>query len=79
MAVAASHQHFSPQFLAEAEVFSPFRFGFLRERRHRLTGRQGLYAMLFDALVEPEAEGDPPLPEAPRSLALSPSIELPPA
>jgi hypothetical protein len=79
MAVAASHQHFSPQFLAEAEVFSPFRFGFLRERRHRLTGRQGLYAMLFDALVEPEPEGDTSLPETPHSPALSPSPELPPA
>ena len=76
MAVAASHQHFSPQFLSESEVFSPFRFGFLRERRQRLTGRQGLYAMLFDALVEP-AEAEPSLPETPRRLALSPSLPPP--
>jgi hypothetical protein len=53
MAVAASHEHFSADFLAEAEQFSPFRFGFLRDRRERLAGRQGLYTMLFEALVEP--------------------------
>lgn len=79
MAVAASHEHFSPQFLAEAEVFSPFRFGFLRERRQRLTGRQGMYTMLFEALVEAEEEGAAPRAETSRSVALSPSLELPPA
>ncbi len=79
MAVAASHQHFSPEFLREAEVFSPFRFGFLRERRQRLTGRQGLYAMLFDALVEPANEGELPLPETARPRAPRPLLELPPA
>jgi hypothetical protein len=57
MAVAESHQHFSAQFLEEAEHFSPFRFGFLRERRERLAGRLGLYATLFDAFVEPQ-EGE---------------------
>lgn len=79
MAVAASHQHFSAQFLAEAEVFSPFRFAFLRERQQRLTGRQGLYAMLFNALVEPAEEGEVSLPDTSRGHALSPSLELPPA
>ena len=79
MDVAASHQHFSPQFLAEAEPFSPFRFAFLRERRQRLTGRRGLYSMLFDALVDPQEEGERSLPESPRNLPLSPSLPLPPA
>ena len=51
MAVAESHEYFSAEFLEEAERPSPFRFGFLRERRKRLTGRQGLYAMLFDGVL----------------------------
>ncbi len=58
MAVAESHEYFSPGFLEEAEPFSPFRFGFLRERRERLAGRQGLYAKLFDAFVEAPEGGD---------------------
>ena len=78
MAVAASHRHFSLQFLAEAEAFSPFRFEFLRERRERLTGRQGLYAMLFDALVEPPAEGEASGPET-RSPVASTAFDLPSA
>jgi hypothetical protein len=57
MAVAQSHSFFSARFLEQAERWSPFRFGFLRERRERLIGRQGLYAMLFDLFLEvPEGE-----------------------
>jgi hypothetical protein len=52
MALAEAHEFFSPGFLAEAELSSPFRFAFLRERRERLTGQQGLYATLFDAFLE---------------------------
>lgn len=62
MAVAESHHHFSAEFLREAEEQSPFRFGFLRERREKLAGRRGLYATLFelflsggDAVVLPAA------------------------
>ncbi len=51
-AVADSHEFFSPGFLGEAERCSPFRFAFLRARNERLTSRQGLYAMLFDAFLE---------------------------
>ena len=51
-AVADSHEFFSPGFLSEAERCSPFRFAFLRARNERLTSRQGLYAMLFDAFLE---------------------------
>jgi hypothetical protein len=56
-AVADSHEFFSPGFLGEAERSSPFRFAFLRARNERLTSRQGLYAMLFDAFLE-EREGE---------------------
>ncbi len=51
MAVAESHRYFSPGFLREAEAWSPFRFGFLRERRARLAGRRGLYATLFELFL----------------------------
>ena len=79
MAVAASHQHFSRRFLREVEQFSPFRFGFLRERRRKLTGQRGLYAMLFDAFVEPDGIGDPAFTASPAatnvpSCALQPEI-----
>jgi|HubBroStandDraft_4_1064222.scaffolds.fasta_scaffold20190_2 hypothetical protein len=58
MAVAESHEFFSPEFLAEAEHGSPFRFAFLRARRQRLTAREGLYAMLFDAFLETQDADD---------------------
>lgn len=51
-AVADSHEFFSASFVEEAERCSPFRFDFLRARQRRLAGRQGLYAMLFDAFLE---------------------------
>ncbi len=60
MAVAESHEYFSQEFLREAERFSPFRFGFLQERRDKLAGRQGLYTMLFEAFVEPEDQNAVP-------------------
>jgi hypothetical protein len=59
-AVADSHAFFSPQFLADAERCSPFRFAFLRARRKRLTSRQGLYSSLFDTFLDaPEDEAAP--------------------
>lgn len=60
MAVAQSHGYFAPEFLAEAESHSPFRFAFLRSRRDRLAGRQGLYATLFEAFLEPCDNQDAP-------------------
>jgi hypothetical protein len=51
-AVADSYEFFSTTFLEEAERYSPFRFGFLRARQERLAGREGLYAMLFEAFLE---------------------------
>jgi hypothetical protein len=56
-AVAESHAFFTPGFLNEAERYSPFRFAFLRVRRERLTNKEGLYALLFDAFLE-ACEGD---------------------
>ncbi len=64
MAVAENHTFFSPEFLAELEPCSNFRFGFLRSRNQKLAVRQALYATLFDAFLEAE-EADPggiPLP-----------------
>jgi hypothetical protein len=55
MAVASAQEFFTPDFAAELERCSPFRFGFLRARHKRLAGRQGLYAMLFESFVEDEA------------------------
>jgi hypothetical protein len=51
-AVADSHEFFTREFLEETERSSPFRFGFLRARRKRLTSRQGLFRTLFDAFLE---------------------------
>jgi hypothetical protein len=63
MAVAAIPQYFSEEFLAELEPCSPFRFGFLRSRRERLSGRSGLYESLFDAFLE---AGDVDISKLPR-------------
>jgi len=52
MAVAQEQEFFSPAFLVELEGFSPFRFDFLRARHKRFSGRQGLYASVFDAFLE---------------------------
>jgi hypothetical protein len=51
-AVADSREFFSAPFLREAERHSPFRFDFLRARKESLAKRQGLYAKLFNALLE---------------------------
>ena len=61
-AVANSHEYFSPGFLDEAERWSPFRFEFLRTRNERLTSRQGLYAILFEAFLEAREADDGELP-----------------
>jgi hypothetical protein len=70
-AVADSQELFSAAFLRETEPFSPFRFDFLRARKDRLASRQGLYARLFDALLESSRDFDDgvPLPAPARQLA----------
>jgi hypothetical protein len=52
MAVAREQEFFSPVFLDELDSRSPFRFDFLEARGRNLAGRQGLYAVLFDAFLE---------------------------
>ena len=52
MAVARSHHFFTSDFLAELEPASPFRFEFQRARNKRLSGRRGLYKVLFDSFLE---------------------------
>lgn len=62
-AIASADIFFSPAFLAQTEACSPFRFHFLRQRRKRLAGREGLYASLFDHFVRAESEPSAPSPE----------------
>jgi hypothetical protein len=57
MAVARSHRYFTKGFVAEVEVESPFRFGFLRARQKKISGRRGLYRVLFESFLE-SAEAD---------------------
>jgi hypothetical protein len=65
MAVARSYRFFTPEFLAEVEPESPFRFGFLRARHKRFSGRSGLYRVLFESFLDgADADlGDLPEPE----------------
>src|ERR1035438_3924733 len=64
MAVADAQNFFSKEFLAELEPSSPFRFDFLRARNEKLTGRQAIYSILFDAFLEaaPGEQSSLPLP-----------------
>ncbi len=55
MAVARSHRFFSGEFLADLEPLSPFRFAFQRDRNKRLSGRRGLYKVLFDSFLASDA------------------------
>ena len=68
-AVADSHRFFTRPFLSETEQNSPFRFGFLRRRRKRLTRRRGLYESLFDAFLQDVDEPVTTLPTPARPLA----------
>jgi len=76
-AVANSHEYFSPGFLDEAERWSPFRFEFLRTRNKRLTSRQGLYAMLFEAFLEARegVDGELPVPDYRQVSGLDADVE----
>jgi len=79
-AVADAHEFFSAEFLDEIEESSPFRFAFLRARQERSSGQQGLYAMLFDALVEAreDEDGEAALPDFRKDPSLEIYSELPP-
>ena len=79
-AVADSHEFFSAEFLDDIEESSPFSFAFLRARQERSSGQQGLYAMLFDALVEAreDEDGEPGLPDFRKNPSLEIYSEPPP-
>jgi hypothetical protein len=64
MAVAGAQEYFTPAYLAELEPSSPFRFDFLHARQKRFAGRQGLYAVLFDAFLEADEDDNDGLPLA---------------
>ena len=51
-AIANATEFFSPAFLDQLEAGSPFRFEFLRSRNRRLARRNGIYAKLFNAILE---------------------------
>lgn len=50
--IANAAEFFSPAFLDQVEAGSPFRFEFLRSRNRQLARRNGVYAKLFNALIE---------------------------
>ncbi|HEX8713066.1 MAG TPA: hypothetical protein VF730_14400 [Terracidiphilus sp.] len=50
--IANAAEFFSPAFLDQVEASSPFRFGFLRSRNKQLARRNGVYAKLFNAILE---------------------------
>ena len=54
MAVARSPRFFTPEFLAQLEPASNFRFEFLRNRHKRLAGRRGLYKVLLESFLDAE-------------------------
>lgn len=58
---------FSRQYIADLEAYSPFRFGFLRERRAQLEKRSNLFGKLFEAFLA-GAEDEPIFPFLPSSL-----------
>lgn len=61
-AMADQGEFFSAQFLSEVELTSPFRLKFLHTRHQRLTKRKGMYASLFDALLETQDKEEHRLP-----------------
>jgi hypothetical protein len=50
--IANAAEFFSPEFLDQVESSSPFRFDFLRSRNKRLARRNGVYAKLFEAILD---------------------------
>jgi hypothetical protein len=70
MAVGQAHAWFTPAFLARMEPCSPFRFAFLRERRHKLEGERGLFQRLFEIVLSSDDRNAPAL-HAPGNPTLS--------
>jgi len=79
MAVARSHRFFTPAFISGLQPASQFRFDFLRARHKRLSGRSGLYKVLFESLLESEDVDltHLPWPEDWLDSALQPNLSRP--
>lgn len=58
---------YTKEYVADLEAHSPFRFGFLADRRGRLARRRGLFAKLFEAFLAGE-DDEPAFPLLPSSL-----------
>lgn len=58
---------YTPAYLGELEIHSPFRFAFLSLQRKRLAQKSGLLARLFEAFLEGE-DDEPAFPPLPSSL-----------
>ena len=58
---------YSPNYLAELETHSPFRFASLKKQRRQLVKRRGLLIQLFEVFLEGE-EDEPAFPMLPGSL-----------
>jgi len=63
----AAGELYTPQYVAELERHSPFRFEFLKERNRTLERRRGLLVRLFEAYLEGE-EDEPAFPVLPSAL-----------
>jgi len=62
-----SPELYSAAYLARIEACSPFRFGFLRDRREKLARRSGLLMKLFESFLAGE-EDEPAFPLLPSTL-----------
>lgn len=63
-AIADSHEFFSAAFVRQAEKCSPFRFEFLRKRQDRINAQHGIYAHMFEAFLDEDAQRPPLIPVA---------------
>lgn len=55
MAVAQAQAYFTPAFVERLELWSPFRFKFLRKRKQKLAGDRGLFQRIFEILLSSES------------------------
>lgn len=60
-------EFYSPEYTAEIETLSPFRFAFLNDRRKRFARHSGLMARLFEAFLAGDPS-EPAFPMLPNSL-----------
>jgi hypothetical protein len=60
-------EFYTPQYVAQIECLSPFRFAFLNDRRRRFARHSGLMAKLFEAFLAGDAD-EPAFPLLPNSL-----------